>query len=88
MSDTKHKIEETINALQQQRDELGLQIHLGAAEAKEEFDEAMQKLDNMSNDFEPVKEAAEESAENVLASLQLVGDELKLSFDRIKKSLK
>jgi seryl-tRNA synthetase len=88
MSDTKYLIEETINALQQQRDELGLQIHLGAAEAKEEFDEAMQKLDKMSSDFEPVKDAAEESAENVLASLQLVGEELKSSFDRIKKSLK
>lgn len=88
MSDTKHMIEDTINTLQQQRDELGLQIHLGAAEAKEEFAEAKQKLDKMSNDFEPVKEAAEESAENVLASLQLVGEELKSSFDRIKKSLK
>lgn len=88
MSDTKDKIEATISALKQQRDELGVQIHLGAAEAKEEYDEAMQKLDKMSDDFTPVKDAAEESAENVLASLQLVGEELKTSFDRIKKSLK
>ena len=88
MSDTKHMIEETINALQQQRDELEVQMHLGAAEAREEFEEAMQRLDKMSRDFEPVKEAAEESAENVLASLQLVGEELMSSFDRIKKSLK
>jgi len=65
-----------------------LHIHLGAAEAKEEYDGAMQKLDKMSRDFEPVKDAAEESAENVLASLQLVGEELMTSFDRIKKSLK
>jgi len=88
MSDTKNKIEETISALKQQRDELGLQIHLGATEAKEEFDEAMQKLDKMSSEFEPVKDAAEESAENVLASLKLVGEEVMTSFDRIKKSLK
>ena len=88
MSNTKNKIEETISALKQQRDELGLQIHLGAAEAKEEFDEARQKLDKMSSEFEPVKDAAEESAENVLASLKLVGEEVMTSFDRIKKSLK
>jgi len=88
MSDTKSKIEETIGALKQQRDELGLHIHLGAAEAKEEYDEAMQKLDKMSNDFAPVKDAAEESVENVLASLRLVGEEVLSSFDRIKKSLK
>lgn len=88
MSGTKDKIEDTINTLKQQRDELGLQIHLGAAEAKEEFDEAMQKLDKMSSDFAPVKDAAEESTENVIASLKLVGEEVKTSFDRIKKSLK
>jgi len=88
MSDTKNKIEETISTLKQQRDKLGLQIHLGAAEAKEEYDAAMQKLDKMSSEFEPVKDAAEESAENVLASLKLVGEEVKTSFDRIKKSLK
>ena len=39
----------------------GLQIHLGAAETREKFDEAMQKLDRMNSDFEPVKEEAEES---------------------------
>ncbi len=44
MSDTRNKIEEIISTLKQQRDELDLQMHLGAAEAKEEFDEAMQKL--------------------------------------------
>lgn len=88
MSDTKDKIEKIISTLKQQRDELGLQIHLGAAEAKEEFDEAIQKLNEMNRDFEPVKDAAEESAENVFESLKLVGDEVKASFNRIKKSLK
>ena len=88
MSDTKNKIEEIFNTLKQQRDELELQIHLGAAEAKEEFDEALQKLNKMSDEFEPVKDAAEESAENVFESLKLVGEEVKASFSRIKKSLK
>lgn len=87
MSDTEDKIEEIISTLKQQRDELGLQIHLGAVEAKEEFDEAIQKINEMSRDFEPVKDAAEESAENLFESLKLVGDEVKASFNRIKKSL-
>ena len=88
MSDTKSQIEETINALKQQRDELALQIHLGATEAKEEFEQTKEKLEKLSNDFAPVKDATEESAENVLASLKLVGEEVLTSFDRIKKSLK
>jgi hypothetical protein len=86
MSDTKNKIEEIISTLKQQRDELDLQMHLGAAEAKEEFDEAMQKLNKMGRDFEPVKDATEESAENVYASLKLVGEEVKASFNRVKNS--
>ena len=88
MTDSKDKIEEIISTLKRQRDELELQMHLGAAEAKEEYDEAMQKLDAMARDFEPVKDAAEESMENVLESLKLVGEEVMASFSRIKKSLK
>jgi hypothetical protein len=38
MSEEKTLVEDTISKLKQQRDELALQIHLGAAEAKEEFE--------------------------------------------------
>ena len=87
MSDAKTKIQETISALKQQCDELALQIHLGKAEAKEEFEIAKAKLDKMTEDYEPLKDAVEESAGNVLASLQLVGEEVLSSFERIRKSL-
>jgi hypothetical protein len=87
MSDVKTRIEETISALRQQCDELALQIHLGKAEAKEEFEAAKAKLAKMTEDYEPVKDAVEESAGNVLASLQLVGEEVLDSFHRIRKSL-
>ncbi len=83
----KHQIEETISALKQQRDELAVQIHLGAAEAKQEFEAAKEKLDQMTADFQPVKDAVGESASNVFASLQLVGEEILASFNRIRKSL-
>jgi chromosome segregation ATPase len=88
MSQDKDRIEKTISALKQQRDELALQIHLCAMEAKEEFDSATEKLNKMTAEYEPLKDAVEESAGNVMASLKLVGDELLSSFDRIRKSLK
>ena len=87
MSDDKSQLEQAISKLKQQRDELALQIHLGAAEAKEEFDKARVKLDEMTAEFAPVKDAVEESAGNVFASLKLVGEELMGSFERIRKSL-
>ena len=88
MSDDKSQLEQAIATLKQQRDELALQIHLGATEAKEEFDKAQAKLDEMTAEFEPLKDAVEESAGNVFASLKLVGEEVLGSFDRIRKSLK
>jgi hypothetical protein len=42
----------------------------------------------MTEDFEPVKDAVEESAGNVFSALQLVGEEVLGSFDRIRKTLK
>ena len=38
-------------------------------------------------DYEPVKDAIGESAENVLESLKLVGEEVLRSFNRVRKSL-
>ena len=87
MSDERNPIEDTMKALRQQCDELALQIHLGKAEAKEEFEISKAKLDKMTEDYEPVKGAVEESASNVFASLQIVGEEVLNSFERIRKSL-
>ena len=83
----KKQIEETISALKQQRDELALQIHLGAMEAKNEFSEAKEKLDRLSDEFEPLKSAVGESAENVYTALELLGQEVLSSFSRIRRSL-
>ena len=87
MSDERSIIEETIAKLKQQRDELALQIHLGSMEAKEEYENAKEKLDQMTRDYDPLKEAVEESASNVYSAIRLVGDEVMTSFERVRKSL-
>ena len=81
------KIQEIINQLKQQRDELALQIHLGANEVQEEFEQSKEKLDKMLQEYEPVKDAVDESAEKIFASLKTVSDEIVDSFHRIRKSL-
>jgi len=87
MSRQQDLLTELISSLKQQRDELALQIHLGKAEAREEWEKVQARLDQLMADAEPLKEAVEESAENVLESLKLVAGEIKNSFDRIRKSL-
>ena len=88
MSELKQAVEDTISELKTQRDELEVQIHLGAAEAKDEYQKAKHKFDEMLKQYAPVKDAVDESAENVWESLTLVGEELKNSFTRIAGSIK
>jgi hypothetical protein len=87
MSEKRDMLGELIESLKQQRDELALQMHLGKAEAKEEWERVQVKLDQLADDFEPVKDAVGESAEGLLTSLGLVADEIKESFHRIRKAL-
>ena len=87
MSSDRDQLAEVISRLKQQRDELALQIHLGKAEAKEEWEKITARLDELTQDYEPLKDAVEESSENVLAALNLVATELHDGFDRIRKAL-
>jgi hypothetical protein len=84
MSESRDLVDKLITGLKQQRDELKLQMHLGKEELKGEWDKVEGKLSKLSDDFEPVKDAIEESAESVFASLKLVAGEIKQSFDRIR----
>ena len=62
MSDSRQLVSDLILKLKQQRDELALKIHLGKRDAKDEWEEMRSKLDQLADDYEPVKEAATESA--------------------------
>ena len=87
MSQEKSLLNETISTLKQQRDELTLKMHLAESEAKQEFEQIKDKLEQLVSEYDPLKEAVGESAENVVESLKLVADEVVSSFDRIRKSL-
>ena len=83
----KDQLAELISSLRQQRDELALRIHLGKAEAKQEWEELTAKLDELAKEYDPLKNAGEESAGNVLNAMKLVADEVGQGFERIRKTL-
>ncbi len=87
MAVDRKRLEELINSLKRQRDELAVQIHLGKAEAKEQWEKVTAKLDELTKDYEPVKGAVEETADNVFDALKLVAGEVQEGFERIRKSL-
>lgn len=88
MANLKTKLEKTIAELKAKRDELEVQMHLGSAEAKNEYEKTVEKFDKLLIKAKPVSDAVEESAEEVWASLELLGEEVNESFIRIAKSLK
>ncbi|EGF29184.1 hypothetical protein [Rhodopirellula baltica] len=77
-----------LDDLKEERDSLALQIHLGKQEAKSELDRLDKKLEQLNEEYQPLKNAVDESSEDIVAALQLVGDEIMNGFDRIRRSLK
>jgi hypothetical protein len=87
MSDTKTKVDEILASLKTQRDELALKIHLGKAEARDEWDRLEKKLAELRRQAGPVKGVAAETARNVGSAIDLAGEEIKKGYDRIRKML-
>jgi len=77
------KIDDLKKKLQRARDELKVQVELGAMEARDEWE----KLEREWDHFE-AKAGLEKSAENVSAAVQALGDELHAGYQRLKNALK
>jgi uncharacterized protein (DUF3084 family) len=87
MHDKKEQMEEMLSGLRQMRDELKVKIHLGKAEAKDEWEKLEKKWQEFKANSKVVGEAMDESAKNVGSALEIVGSELKEGYKRIKKLL-
>jgi len=96
-------IDEILSDAQTLRDELALQLHLAAAEAREEFERLEPQLDKLKRKSREIAEAAgdtareiaiaaelgikAESSEDVKTALQLAAEEIKEGFRKIAKTL-
>ena len=87
MSEKQSALEEIISKLKQERDQLKLQMHLASMEAKEDYDRISRKVDEVSAQYDPLKDAVEETADNVFSALGLVADELKVGYQRVRKAI-
>lgn len=87
MSEKRSELQEVISYLKQERDELKLKMHLAGMEAKEEYDRLSGKCDELAEQFEPVKDTVEETADNVFSALKLAAEEMKSGFTRLRKAV-
>jgi uncharacterized protein (DUF3084 family) len=88
MSDeSKAKLDSLSAQIQQVRDELEVQMHLGAAEARSEWEKVETKLDQFRTQSEQVASVADDTLEGILEAASLAGDEILQGYQKIKSML-
>lgn len=86
--ENKKKLHEMKESIDQLRDEINLQAHLGKAEAKDELEKLEQKWQAFQHQCKPFTDEAEKTLEGAGAALGLAADELKAGYERVRKLLK
>jgi hypothetical protein len=87
MSGQDKLVAELMRGLRHERDELRLQMHLAKKELQDEWQVLDDRLDQLSQQYEPLRKAVVESTDDVWDSLKLVGSEIRDGFSKIRRSL-
>lgn len=73
--------------LQQQRDELVIQLNLAKLEVKEEWNKVEEQLDQWQGKADAAMKEAKVASEDIFAGLDLLANEIKDAFQRIRDRL-
>ena len=85
--DWKERLDAEVETLQQARDELRVQIHLGAAEVREVWDKVEKSWGHLEGRLKRVGEATQESAEDVEKAAKTLLQEIKAGYKNVRGSL-
>ena len=87
MADAMERIMKAAEHLKQQRDELRVKLHLGKAEAKDEWARLEKQWEEVRPKLDAVREEAGKTAESVGTALSLALEELKNGYERLRNRL-
>jgi hypothetical protein len=86
--EVKHRWDDVLAKLKQERDELALKMHLGKKEAAAEWEKLEAKWHEIrAGKMPPPTEAADEAGVGVGLALELAVEELKKGYEKIRKLL-
>ena len=85
--DLKKEFNELTETLKQQRDEIGVQIHLASMDAKDEWNKAEQKWSEFIDGLGVITDETKEASDELLKTTKIIGDELKDTYKRISERL-
>ena len=83
----KQEFEHLLQALQTERDEINLKLHLASMEARQEFEEAEKDWDRLRSKASAIADESVDTSEEFIAKAKIVGEELKEAYNRIGKRL-
>lgn len=84
----REKIDRLLESLRQKRDELRLQLHLGKAQVREEWDEAEDKWKRFEDQARRWRDTADETAGKMRETIKILAEELEDAYRRIRRTLK
>jgi CBS domain-containing protein len=87
VSETRDRMQKEVESLRQTRDELRVQMHLAASEAKEQWERLEKKWHQVEGRVKQVVRGAEEPIQDVGEAAQLLIDELREGYHKLRKLL-
>jgi len=87
MTAMRERLQEMLEKLEQERDELKVRMHLGKAEAREEWDKLEVRIGELRARLDKAGDEAGDVMEDVGAAAKLLGEEIREGFARIRRSL-
>ena len=81
-------LEATLERLQRERDQLRVKLHLAEMDAKDEYERLSKRIDELRAQYEPVRDAVGDTADNVFSALGLAADELWHGMSRIGRTIR
>lgn len=87
MSEHEEKLKSLLQRLEQERDELKVKLGLAKLEAREEWQELEGKIQGLRGRLKVLKDEAGEAGSDVGAAFDMMADEVKEGFARLRKLL-
>jgi uncharacterized protein YjbJ (UPF0337 family) len=87
MGDWKQKIHEEVDMLRQARDELRVQTHLGAADAKDAWARVEQKWEHLESRVKRLGEATHDAADEIEQATRLLIEEIREGYRKMRDAL-
>lgn len=83
----RERLNEMLDRLEQERDELRVRVHLGKAEARQEWERLEGRIAELRGRLDRAGSEAGDVMDDVAAAAKTLGDEIRTGFDRMRRML-